>query len=241
VTIANDGGLATPVTVTESPDVPWLAASLSAASVGPGGTSRLTLVVDTSGLTAGTIGTTTLRVSSASGRAGAVAVPVRLVVPAFQIALDAGSRMSHVDAFGDTWSADAAFSGTGCGYLGNASVVRTGHTITGTADPARFAHARQDMYEYRCAGVPDGPYLVELDFAEVAGLRPNRRVFDVLIEGVLVLPSQDIALDAGPCAALTRSYPVTVADGTLSIRFITHSGFSKPIVSAVRVTHRPDL
>ncbi|GAA2216676.1 hypothetical protein ACFY2R_25865 [Micromonospora olivasterospora] len=37
------------------------------------------------------------------------------------------------------------------------------------------------------------------------------------------------------------SYPVQVTDGVLNVRFVTHTGFGKPIVNALRVTNRPDL
>jgi hypothetical protein len=97
------------------------------------------------------------------------------------------------------------------------------------------------MFEYRCDGLANGTYTVELNFAEIGNKAPNKRVFDVIIEGALVLPSLDISLEVGLNKALTKTYTVTVTDGVMNIRFITHTGFGKPIVSALRVTHRPDL
>jgi hypothetical protein len=111
----------------------------------------------------------------------------------------------------------------------------------GTDDPGRYANARQNMFEYRCDGLVNGTYTVELNFAELINNKPNKRLFDVIIEGNLVLPSLDINLEAGNFAALNKTFTVTVTDGVLNIRFITHTGFGKPIVNALRVTHRPDL
>jgi hypothetical protein len=96
------------------------------------------------------------------------------------------------------------------------------------------------MYEYRYDNVPNGVYTVELNFAELGDTKPNKRVFDVLIEGAEVLPSLDIALEAGSYAAVKRTYQVTVADGQLNVRFVAHSGYGKPLVNAIRVTDRPD-
>lgn len=243
VTVTNSGGLATPVTLSEvGGDVPWLGASLGSNSLDPGASTVLAVTVNTAGLTSGSVHTAALQLTSASGRNPDLLVPVKLVVPGFQQAVDAGARGSHVDPQGDIWTEDAEYvAGEGCGYLGRSRIVRTNRHIDGTDDPARFANARQNMYEYRCDGLADGTYTVELDFAEVAGLAPNKRIFDVMIEGAEVIPNLDIALEGGHYTALTRTFTVTVTDGVLNIRFVRHSGFRQPIVSALRVTHRPDL
>jgi hypothetical protein len=119
--------------------------------------------------------------------------------------------------------------------------VTTTRAIAGTDDPVRFANARQHMYEYRCDALANGTYTVELNFAEIAGLKPNKRIFDVLIEGRLVLPSLDISLEAGKYTALVTTFTVTVTDGVLNIRFVEHAQFNKTMINALRVTHRPDL
>jgi hypothetical protein len=165
---------------------------------------------------------------------------VHLVVPGFQAAIDTGSQRNHVDALGDTWQPDKPFAAGSCGYLGTAGAINTKKPIAGTSDQTRFADARQNMYEYRCDGVADGVYTVELDFAEVRDTKPNKRVFDVLVEGAEVLPSLDIALEVGSFHATSRTYTVKVVDGQLNVRFVTHTGFGKPLVNALRLTQRPD-
>lgn len=243
LTLTNAGGLATPVALSESPEQPWLGASIAANSLAPGATTKVTVAVDATGLTAGTVYNGALKITSESGRDPELLIPVKLIVPGFQVALDAGSNNSHVDPSGDRWTKDQKFvAGTGCGYLGSTNVVRTNKAITGTDDPARFADARQNMYEYRCDSLANGTYTVELNFAELTNTKPNKRVFDVMIEGVEVIPNLDINLETGGnYKALSRTFTVTVTDGVLNVRFITHSGFGKPIVSAIRFTHRPDL
>ncbi|GIV33138.1 MAG: hypothetical protein KatS3mg031_0673 [Chitinophagales bacterium] len=75
--------------------------------------------------------------------------------------------------------------------------------------------------------VINGPYDVELHFAEIyfgtslfpAGGVGNRK-FDVTIEGTLVLDDYDIFADAGGAAiAVIKTFPVTVADGFITIVF----------------------
>jgi len=244
VTVTNSGGLGTPVAVEEvDGDVTWLGGSLAANSLAPGASTKLTVTVDTTGLVPGTIYQAALKITSQSGRQPELLFPVKLVVPAFQQAIDAGANGSHVDPLGDTWTQDVKFvAGEGCGWLGTSSVLATNRAIAGTDDPARFANGRQGMYEYRCDGLANGAYAVELDFAEIAGLKPNKRIFDVMLEGTEVIPNLDIALEAGGAfTALNRTFVVTVTDGVLNIRFIAHSGFNRPLVNALRVTHRPDL
>lgn len=242
ITVTNTGSLATPVTLSEVGDVPWLGGSIGASSLEPGASTTVAVTVDTAGLTRGAVYVAALKLSSESGRTPDLLINIKLVVPGFQHAIDTGSKRSHVDPLGDTWTRDLKYvAGEGCGFLGGSKVVTTRKPIAGTDDPVRFADARQGMYEYRCDELENGTYTVELDFAEIAGLKPNKRIFDVMIEGVEVIPNLDLSLEAGKYTAHNRTFTVTVTDGVMNIRFITHTGFNKPIINALRVTHRPDL
>ncbi|MEO3972940.1 S8 family serine peptidase [Streptomyces sp. CAU 1734] len=231
-------GTATPYTVTE--DAPWLSVSPAAGELATGQKQSLTLSVDTAGLTPGTVLTTDVRVASQSGRAPVVTIPVKIIIPRYQTAVDSGATASAVDTLGDTWTPDRRWTAGSHGYQGNGATKSTSRAIAGTDDPALFRTAREGLYEYRFDQVPNGVYTVELGFAEVSSARPNRRVFDVLAEGTEVLPSLDIALEAGSYAAVQRTYTVTVTDGTLNVRFVAHNGYGKPIVNTLRVTERPD-
>ncbi|MEU8777527.1 S8 family serine peptidase [Streptomyces sp. NPDC048606] len=232
-------GLGTAFTVAE--DAPWLTVTPAEGTLPTGGKAALTLTADTTGLAPGTVLTTGLRITSASGRAPVLTVPVKIVVPRYQAALDTGSDQAGTDALGDAWSPDRKYTPGSYGYQGNSSVRSTGREIAGTQDQKLLRNAREGMYEYRFDNVPNGTYTVELGFAELSSTRPDKRVFDVLAEGVQVLPSLDIALEAGSYKALTKSYTVTVTDGALNVRFVTHNGFGKPLVNSLRVTDRPDL
>jgi hypothetical protein len=241
ITLANTGALTTPYTVTEADeDVPWLGVVGAAGTLASGAKATVTVAVSSAGLAPGTYQSAALRITSSSGRVPNLIVPVKIVVPGFQAAIDAGSQRAHTDALGDGWTPDQKYAAGSCGYLGTSSVVTTAKPIAGTDDQGRYADARQNMYEYRCDGVASGVYTVELNFAELTNTKPNKRVFDVLVEGVEVLPSLDMSLEAGNFTAVNRTYTVRVTDGQLNVRFVTHTGFGKPLVNALRVTHRPD-
>ncbi|MFR9777999.1 S8 family serine peptidase [Micromonospora sp. MS34] len=245
--LTNTGTLGTDVTVTElaadgtPTDVGWLSLTDTTATVAAGARHTLDVLVDTTDLAPGSWHRAQLRIASASGRRPVVTVPVTVVVPSYVLAIDAGGKSTHADVEGQTWGPDPAWAAGGAGWLGNSSQQSTKTPITGTNDPARFADLREGMYEYRVDGLVDGTYTVELDFAEVRRQSPDKRVFDVLIEGQEVLPSLDVAGEAGSYAAVSRSYTVRVTDGQLNVRFVTHTGFGKPILNALRVTNRPDV
>ncbi|MFE0424949.1 carboxypeptidase regulatory-like domain-containing protein, partial [Streptomyces sp. NPDC058953] len=232
-------GLGTAFTVAE--DAPWLTAGPAAGELATGARTPLTITVDTAGLAPGTVLTSAVRIESRSGRSPVLSVPVTVVVPRYRAALDTGARTSSVDVLGDTWTPDRAYTNGSYGYQGASATRSTGRAVSGTDDPGLFRTAREGMYEYRFDGVPNGVYTVELGFAELSSTRPDKRVFDVLAEGVQVLPALDIALEAGSYAAVQRAYTVTVTDGTLNVRFVARGGYAKPLVNALRVTDRPDL
>ncbi|MEU4771848.1 S8 family serine peptidase [Micromonospora sp. NPDC023644] len=247
LTLSNTGALGTDVTVTElnedgaPQDVGWLGLTGATGTLASGGRHTVGVATSTAGLAPGSYHRAKLRIASASGRQPVLVVPVTLVVPRHAVALNAGATSPRADVEGQTWSPDRAWTAGGAGYLGTSSRRTTSTPITGTNDPARFADQREGMYEYRVDGLADGHYTVELDFAEVKRQYPDKRVFDVLLEGQEVLPSLDVAGEVGSYAALNRTYTVRVTDGQLNVRFVTHKGYGLPIVNALRVTDRPDL
>ncbi|MGW1817686.1 S8 family serine peptidase [Streptomyces sp. NPDC002125] len=232
-------GTASPYTVTEKADAGWLELSSAEGTLDGGDEASVPLAFDTTGAAPGTVLTATLLLTSESGRAPVVEIPVSVVVPAYRTALDTGGTKNSVDALGDTWTSDPAYTTGTYGYLGSATRVGTSRSIAGTADQGRYATARQGMYEYRFDGLPSGTYRIELGFAELKSADPTDRVFDVMAEGVQVVPNLDLALEAGTYTAHDRTVTVTVTDGQLNLRFVANEG--KTLVNSIRVTERPDL
>ncbi|WP_406860215.1 S8 family serine peptidase [Streptomyces sp. HUAS MG47] len=242
--LANTGSLAAWFKVAEKDGKSWVSVSPAAGDLEPEGVSpydkaQVALSFDTTGVAPGTVLTGTLQVTSQSGRRPVIDIPVKLVVPAYRTAVDAGATGQSVDALGDAWGPDRKHAAGSYGWLGSTTTPSTTREITGAADPTLYRTARQGMYEYRFDGLPDGTYQVELGFAELAAKGPTDRVFDVMAEGQQVVPNLDLALEAGVRVAHDRSFTVKVTDGQLNLRFVANAG--KPLVNSVRVTERPDL
>ncbi|MEU8529115.1 S8 family serine peptidase [Streptomyces sp. NPDC048629] len=244
VNVVNTGSVPTTFTVTEKDGKGWITASpasgsLEGAGMDPYDRAKVTVTFDTTGVAPGTVLTGTLQVKSHSGRKPVTDIPVKLVVPAYRTAIDAGANAESTDTLGDTWGPDRKYAAGSYGHLGTTTAPSTTREIAGAADPTLYRTARQGMYEYRFDGLPAGTYQIELGFAELAGKAPTDRVFDVMAEGVQFVPNLDLALEAGVRTAHDRTFTVKVTDGQLNLRFVANAG--KPLVNSVRVTERPDL
>ncbi|MCM2389605.1 carboxypeptidase regulatory-like domain-containing protein [Streptomyces albipurpureus] len=235
-------GAATPYTATEKDGKSWFSATPASGVVAANGRRTLTVKVDTTGVAPGTVLTGTLRVSSQSGRQPVTDIPVSVVVPAYQTAIDTGASRALTDPLGDVWAADRAYTAGSHGYLGATTTRTTTQPITGvpaTSDPALYRSARQGMLEYRFDAVPNGTYRVELGFAETASQPPGSRVFDVMAEGTQYVTDLDLTAVAGVRTAHDRAFTVKVTDGQLNLRFVANAG--RTSVNAIRITERPDL
>jgi hypothetical protein len=219
-------------------DVPWLAASPPGGALAPDTGQDVTVTVDTSGLAAGAY-TAVLELRSNSGRQPRIDVPVSILVPAYQVAVNAGGTQ-YVEPSGDRWAADRPYSAGGWGYTAtNTKSVSVSSDIAGTTDDLLYQRQRRDPAEYRFDGLPPGTYEIALHFAEFDVNDPNKRLFDVVIESELKLPAHDIYADAGRLAADDHVFFMPVTDGQLNIRFVPRR-YGWPVVNAIKVRHRPD-
>lgn len=149
-------------------------------------------------------------------------IEVHATVP--PIYINAGSRTNYTDSQGRVWVADSIldYHNAGNTYVSTA-------TIAGTEDQSLFQSERwqsnkeEEELQYSIP-VANGDYLVRLYFAEVYKWtkRVGKRVFSVAMQGNLVFGSIDIYKDAGNAAdtALVKSAFVSVANGSLTIRFL---------------------
>ena len=112
----------------------------------------------------------------------------------FELRVNTGGAQ-YTDSVGNIWQADQGFN-TG-------EVASTATAIAGTSDPTLFQSERWDpnsapelQYAFPVA---DGVYEVNLYFADIyTGTHSvGARVFDVTIEGILVLDNLDIYSEAG--------------------------------------------
>jgi hypothetical protein len=74
---------------------------------------------------------------------------------------------------------------------------------------------------------------VTLKFAETYFRGRGQRIFDIYINGEMVLPNFDILAYARPFEAVDRTFKVTVAGGMLDIHMISHA--DDPMICAIEI------
>jgi hypothetical protein len=155
---------------------------------------------------------------------GSGPAPVPSPVPSEEMmAVNAGGSQ-YTGADGTVYEADAGFSG------GN--IYTTTAAIAGTTADRLYQSERYGNFSYKIP-VANGDYLVTLKFAELYWSQVGQRVFNVSMEGKVVLSNLDLVAKVGPKAAYNVTLPVTVTDGVLTIGF--QSVVNNAKVSAIRV------
>ncbi|HEY1339095.1 MAG TPA: malectin domain-containing carbohydrate-binding protein [Bryobacteraceae bacterium] len=162
------------------------------------------------------------------------ATPVTIVMggapppppPAFSpIRVNAGGP-AYTDGAGIAWSADTGFT------AGNTWGVT--QPISNTSTPTLYQTCRWGSFGYQFT-VPNGPYTVNLKFAEVSMTGPGQRMFNVAINGATVLFNFDIFAQAGGALmALDKPFSVNVTGGQISIQFSPGS-IQAPMVNAIEI------
>lgn len=149
-----------------------------------------------------------------------------------------------VTADGDDWLEDSdgnrsPYVNTGFGAVGT-DVIDMSHPSVPAGTPVElFQSERWDwsaspemLWDFP---VSDGDYVVRLYFSE--NYPPNQavgsRVFDVAIEGEVVLDDYDIFADVGAFVGVMKEFRTTVDDGELAIEFLR--GVSSPKIAAIEI------
>jgi hypothetical protein len=164
------------------------------------------------------------------------AVTTPAVIPAGSGAriLSGWSGADFRDREGNVWSADAFFSG-------GATQETPGKLIYRTRDPFLFRHMRSGQFSYKIPLKP-GVYELRLYFADTF-YSPgpameggeNVRMFDVLLNGSMLLQQFDVIADAGPNTADVRVFKdiQPASDGFLHIALV--KGTDTPFLNAIEV------
>ncbi len=142
---------------------------------------------------------------------------------------------AYTDSLGNSWSADQAYTSGSWGFYGDdLSVDRgTGHAICGTVDDRIYQTERYRLDGYRF-DLDDGTYTVILHFAETWLGGPDRRIFDVSIEGATVLDDLDIFSEIGQSTVLKQIFRgVVVTGGQLNIDFA--SSVEAPLINGIEI------
>jgi hypothetical protein len=168
--------------------------------------------------------------NTGSFRIGAVLVLLACTVATyaaekFALRVNAGDQQPYKDKAGQVWQAGKEYKkGGGFGFLGGGIVDRgTEMKIAGTENPRIYQTEHYGMDGFK-AEVPNGKYTVRLHFAETYEDIGNDgpRVFDVKLQGQLVLKDFDVQKTAGVVqkAVVKEFKGVAVKDGLLALEFI---------------------
>ena len=130
-----------------SVDVAWLSASPAGGVIDPGASRSVTVTVDTTGLAPG-IHRAQVLVRSNDPFNPTVRVPVQVLVPQYQVAVDAGVSRPFTDTAGDTWLADQRYTPGGWGYTTAGERLTTGRATPGPLTN-RCRDRPQQSFEYR--------------------------------------------------------------------------------------------
>lgn len=150
------------------------------------------------------------------------------------VRLNAGGEM-FVDSKGNTWSNDTFFQGNS--FVGDQACNRN---ISNTIDDALFCTERYfkgnstqlSSYEIPVSG--NAVYQLRLYFSENYFNKSGMRLFDVAVEGQVIIENFDILQSAGgPVTVYVVSVMANVTDGYFSVEFIPKVNY--PTISAIEV------
>jgi subtilisin family serine protease len=219
-------------------NAPWLRVTPSSGDVPVGGSETVALRISSRELTPGVYRADVI-VMTNDPDASVLAVPVTLVVPSYEVGVNAGGP-AYTTGGGILFRKDRTYVAGGFGHVGPSTTHSTTRAIGNTSDDPLYQDARAGMRLYRFDVPVDGIYTVQLRFAELEHGQNGQRVFTVFIEGRPVLVNLDVYRRAGLRRALNFTFETAVTDGTLNVRFSGQQG-DVPMVSAILVRHRPDL
>lgn len=121
---------------------------------------------------------------------------------------------------------------------GGSATINPTVAVSETDDDVLFQSYHYGTHAWTIPVPATGTYTVTLRFVANSGDTLTSRVFDVAMEGELVLPSYNIRQAAGALnKAIDEDIDMVVNDGVLNIQFTTIAGNAK--INAIRVVPKP--
>ncbi|MGV3765136.1 MAG: glycoside hydrolase family 2 TIM barrel-domain containing protein [Chitinophagaceae bacterium] len=191
------------------------------------------------------------------------AIPFRLkdAVPPFkELNILLGGNRYYIDELHKTnWIPAKPYSKGSFGYIGGTPYKMPGNNRLPYGTDKNILHTADDpVYQTQLTGirsfrldVPPGKYEIALHFAELTGVqtldlvynledspvaeRRSPRIFDVLVNNAVFLPSLNIAAEAGIGAALVKT-TLCLVSGNEGIHIVFRAIKGDPVLNALRVT-----
>ena len=135
------------------------------------------------------------------------------------------TAVAYTDSQGKPWSGDRGFSPS--------NTASSSEIIAGTSDPALYQSFRYgNSFSYNFF-LSNGNYSVTLKFAETEWTQPGQRIFNVAINGNIVLNTFDVLAQVSPDTALDKTFPITVTNHNVEIDFRAY--VDNAMVSAIQI------
>jgi beta-galactosidase len=153
------------------------------------------------------------------------------------VSINAGGPAESNTAGGDnSFVADEDFSTGGTTYaVTNAITIPTG--VTNAAPAAVYQSARQGAVTYTIPGLTaETSYIVRLHFAELYFSAAGARIFNVAINGTMVLPNFDIyAAAKANFTAVVEQFTATASSGGQIVISFTNGSIDQPMINGIEV------
>ena len=220
----------------DEPELPPLPPAAAAPSRGKQRTWLWAAAIVAVGVAA--VGVAAFRTAAGHEREAPPSLPLPPVAaaPDSAVRIIAGYDRKYIDHHGHTWLPDRYFDG------GGQPRAPFRQFFARTSDPLLFQNGRIGMAGYKIPLKP-GSYEMKLYFVEPVygpgletGGGENSRVFDILVNGKVVIDSFDIVADAGgPLIADVRAFKDIQPgpDGILRLGF--HAKREQPTISAIEI------
>lgn len=143
---------------------------------------------------------------------------------------------NYTDGLGNIWTTHSNV--TELNLTGSLNSYSSGAaSISGTTDDELYWTQLYSFSNWTATlTVPDGNYTLELHFAEVGFSSIGARVFDIEVDGVVVVDDLDVYAEVGNFAAYITSIPVTVNGGSIDIEFVAQT--DAPFCCALSLVER---
>ncbi|MDQ6610160.1 MAG: malectin domain-containing carbohydrate-binding protein, partial [Bacteroidota bacterium] len=157
--------------------------------------------------------------------------------PFSSIYINVGSNAQYTDNAGMVWLQDQPYKKGGYGFVsGVPATLNLKYMIKGTEHTPLHYSYLDSVTQYK-VDVPDGNYDVDLFFIEAEKLKKGDRVFDVSINGQVLINDLDMADSYGFCQAVKKTFILKAEEGKgITISFNASKG--KPVLSGVSISKK---
>jgi len=150
------------------------------------------------------------------------------------VRIKAGDISGYVASDSERYGSDMYFSGGAGKGVNPPDTAQDKRTEVAASDPRLYDSYREGEFSYRVP-IPDGRYTITLKFEEPSAAAAGERIFDVRINGKVVLKQFDIfAAAGGRLKAVDKSFPAKAREGVVLIEFKPVKG--RAAVAAVSIS-----